>query len=151
MAALSWLMNLGFAASAADAPAPVVVDTVTPAGVSKRRPQKARYFIEIDGREFLVDSHAEAVELLQQARALAERRTEIKAERVIKRLRKKAAVPQVVLETPVITASPELDVSADIRAIEAIYTRAAQAIELRLLLEKKAAEEDDDDDVLLLI
>ena len=56
-----------------DAPEPPTPDptpTVTPAG------RKRRYYVEIDGQHFQVDSAAQATQLLQQARALAEHQAE---------------------------------------------------------------------------
>lgn len=123
--------------------------TVVPAG--KRR----RYYVEIDGQDFPVDSAAQAVELLQRARAIAEHQAESKASVAEKRLRHKPSVPTVKLAPPVITASPalEAEIAPLVADIERLYARAAETAELRLLMLKQleAEAEDDDDDVLLLI
>src|SRR6185503_586990 len=78
--------------------------TVTPAGSSRRR----RYYVAIDGQDFPVASEAEAVSLLQRARAIAERQAEVKATSVERRLKKRADVPAVALKTPAISVAPEL-------------------------------------------
>lgn len=144
---LAWLMNLGFAASGSDAPPIVVEATQTPAG------RRRRLYVEIDGQSFSVDTEAQAVQLLQRARALAEHQAEQKAEIATKRLRRKEIVPRVQLTIPEITVSPDLQaVTAPLIAdIERLYNKAAELAELRLLLARQMADEEDDDDVLLLI
>jgi hypothetical protein len=128
-----------------------VVETAqqTPAG--KRRPH--RYFLEIDGQQFLVDSAAEATQLLQRARAIAEHQAEQKAQVAEKRLKSKPKVPAVRVDAPSITVSPDLlaDVKPLIEDIKRLYLRAGELAELRLLLARQLADEDDDEDVLLLI
>jgi hypothetical protein len=141
---------MGFAAGGAAAPTPTPVDaTPTPAGAS---PKRQRYYVEIDGHDFPVASAQEAVELLQRARALAERQAEVKAKSVEKRLRKRPEVPAVALKPPVISVPAELrEASAPLLAdIERLYARASVEMELRLLLEKQRQAEDDDEEVLLL-
>jgi hypothetical protein len=146
-----WLINLGFAASAADAPpAPVVDATPTPAG----KPRKHRYFVEIDGQQFLVDSAEAARQLLQQARAIAESQSEKKAKKAERYLKKRASIPKVELPEPVIRVSAEIapDLVPVIDDIKRLYRQAAELAELRLLmLKQRQAEDDDEDDVLLLI
>lgn len=119
---------------------------VVPAGKPRRR-----YYVEIDGQTFPVDTPAEATQLLQRARALAEHQAEAKASVAVKRLASKPRVPVVRVTAPVIIASPELDVAPLIADIKRLYEKAAITAELRLLLAKQLADEDDEDDVLLLI
>jgi hypothetical protein len=135
----------------ASEPTPVPATTTpTPAGKSR---QRRRYFVEIDGQRFDVASVAEAAELLQRARAIAERQAEEKSERVTKVLRRKRQVPKVRIAQPEIVVSPALkaDVAPLIADIERLYRRAEVEAELRLLLLRSMAEDDDEDDVLLLI
>jgi len=133
---------------------PVVVDTgQTPAG----RRTKRRYFVEIDGQQFLVDNAQQAQALLDQARAMAERSAEIAAKTVEKRVKKvisKGRDPgEIRIDRPTVTASPELqlDLTALRADIDRLYANAAALIEMRILLERKAAEEDEEDSLLLLL
>lgn len=134
------------------APEPAAEPTgQTPAGRARKR-----LYVEIDGQTFPVDSAAQAVELLQRARALAEQQAEKKSRRITKALRHKPVVPNVRIDTPAIAVSPELkaDAAPLIADIERLYRRAAETAELRLLLMKqleREQEDDDEDDVLLLI
>jgi len=141
------------ALSDASAPAPEPT-TQTGAGSSGHRPkQRQRLYVEIDGQQFLVDSANEARQLLEHARALAERQADAKADKAVKVLRRKDAVPVVQIAAPVIDVSRALapDLAPLIADIERLYKRAAETAELRLLLARQLADEDDDDDVLLLI
>jgi hypothetical protein len=121
----------------------------TPAGISRKR----RLYVEIDGQQFPVESVAEATELLQRARALAEKQADERAVVATKKLKRKRVVPKVRIAAPVITVSPEIavDVSPLIVDIERLYRQAEETAELRLLLLKQMADEDDEDDVLLLL
>jgi len=132
--------------------APVVAAT-TPATGRSRGP---RFYVEIDGQHFTVDSIAEAEELLQQARALAERQAEQLSEKTVKRLRKKKVVPEVKLDPPVVTASPELrfELAPIISDINRLYKQAAINAEIRLRLAQIArqqAEDEEEEDLLLLL
>jgi hypothetical protein len=124
-------------------------------GLSKRR-RHQRYYVEIDGQHFAVSSAAEATQLLQQARALAERQAEQKAERVVRKLSKKREVPHVRLTVPAITVSPELREEALplIDDINRLYAQAAMNAELRLRMAeiaKREADEEEEEDLLLLL
>ena len=145
-----WLLNMGFAAGGAAAPTPTPVDAApTPAGSSNRR---RKYVVAIDGQDFIVGSVDEAMQLLQQARALAERQVEAKAERVERRLKKRAVVPVVALPAPVISVPAELkdDLASLVADIQRLYVKASMEMEMRLLLVRQQLDEDDDEDVILL-
>jgi hypothetical protein len=132
-------------------PEPEPEVTERPAGKARHR---RRFFVEIDGQRFDVASPAEAVELLQHARALAERQAEAKAERATKVLRRKRVVPRVKVAAPAIEVSPEIraEVAPLVADISRLYERAAVNAELRLLMLRQMREdEDDEDDVLLLL
>jgi hypothetical protein len=121
----------------------------TPAGISRKR----RLYVEIDGQQFPVESVAEATELLQRARALAEKQADERAVVATKKLKRKRVVPKVRIAAPVITVSPEIavDVSPLIVDIERLYRQAAETAELRLLLARQMREEDEDEAELLLL
>lgn len=150
-----WLVNLGFAAGGTVTPTPSPAPAgPTPAGSSRRR--RHRYYVEIDGQQFEVRDQDEALELLQRARAIAEREAEKKADRATKLLRKKRGIPRVKIAAPAISVSPELkEVAAPLVAdISRLYARAEEIAELRLLMLKalrKQREDDDDDDEILLL
>lgn len=153
-----WALDVwaeGFWAGGAAPPTPSPSPpTETPAGRSRRH---QRYYVEIDGQQFLVASADEAAQLLQRARAIAERQAEEKSDRAVKRLKRKAVVPQVRVEAPEIRVSPELkaEVAPLIADIDRLYQRAAIDAELRLLLLKALREQqdadDDDDEIFLLM
>lgn len=121
----------------------------TGAGSNKRR---RRYVVEIDGQSFEVRSQSEAIELLQRARAIAERQAEQRAEvaeqNVARIARRTGVVPQLKVKTPEIVASPELDVGPLIEDIQRLYKKAGEIAELRLLLMKQL--NDEDEELLLL-
>jgi hypothetical protein len=132
-----------------EAPEPVETPTQTPAGSNKRR---KRHYIEVDGQPFEVSGVQEAQQLLQRARAIAEREAEKEGARVEQTLSGKD-VPYVRLTAPKIEVPPEMrrDVAPILEDIERLYRQAAQETELRLRLAKKLADEDDEDDLLLLL
>jgi hypothetical protein len=123
---------------------------VTPAGSNRRR---RRYYVEVDGQSFPVSSRAEAEQILQRARALAERDAESQGDAAVKKLAKKAAVPVVDIPPPVLKVSPELDLGPLVADIERLYKRAAENAELRLrmALAIRAQEQEDEDELLLLL
>jgi hypothetical protein len=122
----------------------------TGAGSNKKR--RRRYVVEIDGQSFEVRSQSEAIELLQRARAIAERQAEQRAEvaeqNVARIARRTGVVPQLKVKTPEIVASPELDVGPLIEDIQRLYKKAGEIAELRLLLMKQL--NDEDEELLLL-
>lgn len=134
-----------------DAPPPVETTTQTPAGSSNRRKQKRRQYVEIDGQSFPVDSAEQAKQLLERARALAEKHVETQ-EKVVA----KADKPERI-SIPAIEVSREIkaEVSPLIADIERLYKKAAERArmneELRELLAKKLRDEDDEDDEFLLL
>jgi hypothetical protein len=132
-----------------EAPEPVETPAQTPAGSNKRR---KRHYIEVDGQPFEVSGVQEAQQLLQRARAIAEREAEKEGARVEQTLSGKD-VPYVRLTAPKIEVPPEMrrDVAPILEDIERLYRQAAQETELRLRLAKKLADEDDEDDLLLLL
>jgi hypothetical protein len=131
-----------------------VASSVTPAGRGGASgSNRKRYLVQIDGQDFTVTSETQAVELLQRARAVAERIVERKATNVEKRLRRRDVVPAITLATPEITVPFELrEATAPLIAdIERLYAKASVEMELRLLLAREQEADEDDDDVLLLI
>lgn len=119
----------------------------TPAGRKRRK----RYFVEIDGQTFDVESVAEAEVLLKRATELANEVAAQATERSVKRIRrgKKAKTP----ELPAIVSSPELESLVDSYRddIEAVYRQIAVDAELRELLRLKMLEEDDEDAIFVLL
>lgn len=152
---LGWALNLGFAGGGAAAPTPSpAVTTPTPAGVSRQK-RNERYYVEIDGQQFFVKSAEDARQLLDQARALAERQAEEKSERTTKVLTRKARkgiVPKVEIKAPDIRVSPELraDLVPVIDDIQRLYRQAAELAEMRLLMLKAQMDEEEEDLLLLL-
>jgi hypothetical protein len=132
----------------------VAVVTEQPAGRARRR-RPRRLVVEIDGQDFEVGSEAEARELLDRAKALAEQTAEQTVKREVKKAKRKKRA--VAIAAPVIeTSAPELKslVSQYRDDIEAIYQRMAIDAEISALLRKKLRDEDEDDEdaiaVLLL-
>lgn len=155
MAALGWLLNAGFAGSpvgAAPAPAP----TTAVIGRARRQARRQRFVVEIDGQYFEAASEAEALAILAQARALAERAAQAKADDIVERATPKVlqarVVKRVAIKTPKVQASQELAQAAEETrlAIERTYRSASDAAELRLLLALAAAAEADEEEFLLL-
>jgi hypothetical protein len=122
--------------------------TTTPAG----RKSRHRFFVTVDGQDFEVRNAAEALQLLERARALAEKAAEAKAKRVEAKAARATKPRPVRIEAPKITASPELELDlAPIRQdIARIYDNAALIAELRVLL-ARAIEEDEEEALLLLM
>jgi hypothetical protein len=153
-----WLVNLGFAAGGTvtpPTPSPAPAGP-TPAGRSRR---KRRYYVEIDGQAFFARSQAEALEILETARLLAERAAQSRADSLVEHAAPKAiragVVRKVAIKAPTVFVSDELrDAAIETqRAIEQLYRDASVAAELRLLLALQAAQEaeQDEEDVLLLL
>jgi ribosomal protein L28 len=122
-----------------------------PEQVHAGRKTRRRYYVEIDGQQFDVESANEAQQILERARALAE----VAAESAAKKVQAKAARAKkprpIRLAAPKVTASPELrlDLAPIRRDIARIYDDAAALAELRLLLQR--AIEDDEEETLLLL
>jgi hypothetical protein len=128
-----------------------IVAASTGAGRSTRR--KQRYYVEVDGQNFPVDSRAEAEAILRRARDLARKDADAQGDATVKKLARKPVVPVVDIPPPVVTASPELELGAQIAEIEALYRQAAENAELRLRMALAIAEQEreDEDELLLLL
>jgi hypothetical protein len=131
---------------------PVVVPPVTtqtPAGRHKYR----RYYVEIDGQQFQVDSVEDAVEILEKAKQIAQGSTaKAAAAMAVRRAVKVGDIPQP-LRIPRIRADKELEdvVISARKELESIYANALLEAELKQRLTMRKREEDDDDDDLLLL
>jgi hypothetical protein len=122
----------------------------TPAGKSRRKP--ARQYVEIDGQPFEVRSAQEAVELLNRARALAERESEATASDAAKKVSRETKVTPVKVEAPEIKAPVEMrdELAPIIADIQRLYAKAAETAELRLLLQRQLDAEEEEELILLL-
>lgn len=131
--------------------APPASDPATPgpAGRSRKR-QNRKYFVQIDGQDFQVRSQQEAVDLLEQAAAIAERAAEQQVQQQAREAPKARKVAPIAPVVPKITTNAPIDLGPYRRAIERAYRSAAAAAEIRLLLEAKAREEDEALAILLL-
>lgn len=116
------------------------------------RPARRRYYVEIDGQQFDVANAAQAQQLLERARALAEQAAETQAKKVEAKAARAAKPRPIRIQPPRVTASPELrlDLGPIRRDIARIYDNAAALAELRVLLQR-ALEEDEDETLLLLM
>jgi hypothetical protein len=125
----------------------------TPAG--RKKPGR-KYIVEIDGREFVVDSLAEAMSLLGKAEAIAlkhaEREAELKVQASLPKALRLGKADPVQISAPEMKGSPEL--SAELKRaqdrIRKTYRDAALAAELRILMALDQ-ERDDEDTILLLM
>ncbi len=142
----SWLTSW---ASTFVPPTPDPAPDVVPAGSSRH---KRRHYVEIDGQQFDVANANEALQLLDRARALAERAAESKAKKVEAKAARASKPRPIRIQPPRITASPDLaiDLGPIRRDIERIYDSAAAEAELRVLL-LRALEEDEEESILLLM
>lgn len=120
------------------------------AGTAAGRRRRRRYYVEIDGERFLVDTAEEAAALLAQAATLAAKAADIAAQAVVEarlpRVRRLAKVARISLRPRIATDVPQTDEVQRARAaIQRIYDEAAQRAELLLLLERQAVEQDEQD------
>jgi hypothetical protein len=117
----------------------------TPAG----RRTKRRYFVEIDGQQFLVDTPQQAMALLERAQRLAEQTAQDDAERIVSaalpRIRALGKVEPVRLAPRIKTDVRTPEVERIKVEIARIYAQAAQAAEIRLLMERQAIQDDEDE------
>lgn len=123
---------------------------VTAGREAGRRRRRPRYYVEIDGERFLVDTPDEAAALLAQAATLAAKAADIAAQAVVvartPRAQRLGKVARVKLRPRIETDVPQTDAVQRAReAIQRIYDEAAQRAELLLLLERQAAEQDEQD------
>ena len=151
MAALGWLLNLDFAASA-DGSAPVVVPSKK-GGRSKKK--TVRYIVEIDGEQIAVSSISEAESLLLQARELAKE----SAPRDVAQARTRIKPPRIAVKTAsgarTTSATLQRAVSNTQEAVSAIYRKAAENIErdreIARLIQRKLRDEDDEEAITVLL
>lgn len=125
-----------------------MASAVTPAGSTKRK----RYFVEIDGQNFEVDSPSHAQALLERARDMAARHAQELAQTTVQVSRRVGKKP-IALPTPRITSdAPELkEVVREARQkINEVYRSAAIGAELALLM-ARAIEEEEEEAILLLM
>jgi hypothetical protein len=140
---------------------PPVTTGITPAGSGKRERQR-RIIVEIDGEEFTVRSEAEAQALLNQAHELARGQAQVAAKSALNRARKikrktgglrlptlEVAIPEIRLRTPD-PAIAEM-VQAAQRAMDEIYLREAQIVEMTYLARIELDAQDDEDVITLLL
>lgn len=125
------------------------VTTPTPAGRSKRR-----YFVEIDGVSFPVESAEEARSILERAKTLARQAADESAQ-IIERTNRftRTTIEPVKLPPPRIKASPELKLPLKSvrRSINKIYREKSIVLELRMWLELEQRLLEDDDEAMLLL
>jgi hypothetical protein len=136
------------------APTPTPSPPTPSGGKAKRGRGIRRYTIRIESQVFEADTEAQAIAILEQAKALAELAAERKADEVVVRALPRAtslgAVKPIQLKAPTVQASRELTSAvADAQAaIDRAYANASALAELRLLL---ALAEDEDEEELLLL
>lgn len=130
----------------------VEIYAVLSEGGSAKRKHRKRYFVEIDGQYFEVDSQAEAVErVLKRAEEIAQNVAEKATVRNAKRIKRGRKI--IPPGTPKITSSPELATVVDEyrERIESIYRQIAIDAEIRELMRLKLLEEDEDDALFVLL
>jgi hypothetical protein len=124
----------------------------TPAG--RKRRQKRRYFVEVDGQLFFAEDEGHARAILDRAAELAEKAAEQQAEEIIEKRLAKSATRKVVpvrIKAPALETSAPLDLKPYEDRIRRAYERAAELAELRLLLARQQALEDEEEALLLLM
>jgi hypothetical protein len=129
-----------------------VYAVATNTGGSAKRQHRKRYYVEIDGQYFEVNSQAEAEQqILERALSLATEVAEQASERSIKRVRrgKQAVTPSL----PSMSSSPELAPIVDEyrKKIDAIYRQIAIDAEIRELMRVKFAEQDEEEAIFVLL
>lgn len=138
MAALGWLLNLGFAATASDVePEPEPESTQNPAaGRPKRRRRKL--LVEIDGQDFEVSSEDEALALLGRAKQVAQGAIE-KARKAPVRVNHGVQRPRIS------TPDPELAevVTKAREEIVSLYDDLNVELEIAALMRKREEEEEE--------
>ena len=115
--------------------APVVTQTQKGAGRSRRRHR--RYFVEIDGQEFDVNSPEEAKQLLDKAKSLAEQ--------VVTSARNSITVKPGLKVPQIRTPNKELVpvVQAARAEIRDLYAEFQRDLEIRMLLARADEEEEE--------
>jgi hypothetical protein len=141
----SWLTSW---ASTYVPPVPTPPDT-TQAGSNKRR---RRYYVEVDGQAFEVDSAQQASRILDRARELAVEAAQEAAKKIEVKAARATKPRPIKLQAPKISASPELklDLAPIRQEIAQIYDSAAALAEMRVLMQR-AMDEDEEETILLLM
>lgn len=113
--------------------------------------KRKRYFVEIDGQQFVVDSQAEGEAILKRAYEIAQSVVQRATDRNAKRIKRGRKV--IAPGLPKISSSPEIAAVADEyrERINAIYRQIAIDAELRELMRLKLLEEDEDDALTALL
>jgi hypothetical protein len=119
------------------------------AGSNKKR---RRYYVEVDGQAFEVDSAQQASRILERARELAVEAAQEAAKKVEVKAARATKPRPIKLQAPKISASPELklDLAPIRQEIAQIYDSAAALAEMRVLLQR-AMDEDEEETILLLM
>jgi hypothetical protein len=142
----------------------VGTSAVTPdvGGSGKRRRQRRRIEVEIDGEVFEVASEQEGHDLLMQARALAEEAAQAKAEKAIAKAQRKAspasqdrafavAAPRIEFSAPSMDDALAQQVRAQVEAaqaaIDAIYEQAMSRARVQFI----AMQQDEEDALSVLL
>jgi flagellin-specific chaperone FliS len=118
-------------------------------GAGRKKPRRRKYVVEIDGQEFDVDSEDEALDLIQQAKRIAEEQA-AKAAASSRKPARALAEAKRTLKKPVIQA-PEIEAEAQAvqQQIADLYDATIKALEEAAL--KRKAEELDEEEALLLL
>ena len=111
-------------------------------------------FVQIDGKDFEVESAQHAQALLDQAKALARRiAPDIAEQRLRVHLRTRPQQRPKVEKPIIVTSSPALHevVNTARQAIFAIYKEAFRDAEIRLRMEAKLRDDEADDEDLMML
>ena len=121
-----------------------------------RRRRRRRYIVEVDGKEFEVESAQQALAILDRAREDARAAAAIAATEALNKIAPKALrvgkTRKLLLKAPEIIGSVELH--ADIKrandAIRQIYLQAAMDAELQLLMLLQQQREEEETIIMLM-
>ncbi len=135
---------------------PGAVEDTRPQGAGRPRRQVRRVVVEIDGKDFIVNSEEEAIALLDKAKEEAEALAKVQVQRAakatVRKPRKVIADARKTLAVPTIKA-PGLEeyVSKIMDDIRDTYASSMRTIEVAALLRKRDRDEEDDEEILMLI
>lgn len=115
----------------------------TPAGSAGKR--KRHYYVEIDGRNFPVESVDHARAVLDHAKRIA---LQTAQERVDQKVTRGAR--RIGLASPRIVTNAPVDVAPYREAINHAYEQAKIAAQIRLLMEQRDLEDDDESFIMLM-
>jgi hypothetical protein len=128
------------------------------AGGSKRKRQRKRVTVEIDGQLFTVNDEQEAEELIASIREVAEQQARAEADRVVKKRRTAARREKKPLKlTPIELPAPQVksadrDFAAELQSrLDEIYADAARDAEIALRVRRQAELDEEDSIVLFLL